>query len=94
MSESPANRRVPASTLRLPILAQLRAGCHAPVGVAETIDADTMSLEAVVLSRDGTQRLYARHSGQLAEALALGEKVADDLLRQGAAPLIEAAAAN
>jgi hydroxymethylbilane synthase len=76
------------------VLNRLRAGCHAPVGVAVMIDADAMSLEAVVLSRDGRQRLYARHSGQLAEPLALGETVADDLLRQGAAPLIEEAAVS
>jgi hypothetical protein len=46
-----------------------------------------------VLSRDGRQRLYARHSGQLTEPQALGAAVAEDLLRQGAAPLIEDAAA-
>lgn len=74
------------------VLNRLRAGCHAPVGVAVTINADAMSLEAVVLSRDGRQRLYSQRSGQLAQAIGLGETVADDLLRQGAAPLIEQAA--
>jgi hydroxymethylbilane synthase len=83
-----------AVTAERQVLNRLRAGCHAPVGVAVMIDADAMSLEAVVLSRDGRQRLYARHSGQLAEPLALGERVADDLLRQGAAPLIEEAAVS
>jgi hydroxymethylbilane synthase len=74
------------------VLNRLRAGCHAPVGVAVTINADAMRLEAVVLSRDGRQRLYSEHSGQLTQAIAIGEMVADDLLRQGAAPLIEQAA--
>jgi hydroxymethylbilane synthase len=83
-----------AVTAERQVLNRLRAGCHAPVGVAVMINADAMSLEAVVLSRDGKQRLYARHSGQLAEPLALGERVADDLLRQGAAPLIEEAAVS
>jgi len=83
-----------AVTAERQVLNWLRAGCHAPVGVAVTINAETMSLEAVVLSGDGKQRLYARHSGQLAEPNALGEAVADDLLRQGAAPLIAGAAAN
>jgi hydroxymethylbilane synthase len=76
------------------VLARLRAGCHAPVGVSAAIDAEVMSLEAVVLSRDGRQRLYARQSGLLADPLALGQAVADDLLRQGAAPLIEEASAS
>jgi hydroxymethylbilane synthase len=76
------------------VLNRLCAGCHAPVGVAVTINANAMSLEAVVLSRDGGQRLYSQRSGQLAQSLALGETVADDLLRQGAAPLIEQAAVS
>jgi hydroxymethylbilane synthase len=76
------------------VLSRLHAGCHAPVGVAVTLNGDTLSLEAVVLSRDGRQRLYTQKSGPLGEPRALGEAVADDLLRQGAAPLIEDAAAN
>ena len=71
------------------VLNRLRAGCHAPVGVAVKVDQDAMTLEAVVLSADGTKRLESRQSGRLAEPLELGESVADDLLRQGAAPLIE-----
>jgi hydroxymethylbilane synthase len=76
------------------VLNRLGAGCHAPVGVAVTIDAEAMSLEAVVLSRDGRQRLYSRQAGKLSEPRALGEIVADDLLRQGAAPIIEDAGAR
>jgi hydroxymethylbilane synthase len=74
------------------VLSRLRAGCHAPVGVSVKVDEDTMTLEAVVLSADGTQRLESGQSGRLAEPLELGESVADDLLRQGAALLIEDAA--
>jgi hydroxymethylbilane synthase len=76
------------------VLSRLGAGCHAPVGVAVTTDADSMTLEAVVLSRDGRQRLDARQSAKSADAVALGERIADDLLRQGAAPLIEEADAH
>jgi hydroxymethylbilane synthase len=73
------------------VLSRLGAGCHAPVGVAVVIDADAMSLEAVVLGRDGRQRLYSKQAGTVSEPFALGEIVADDLLRRGAAPLIEEA---
>ncbi len=52
-----------AVTAERRVLARLGAGCHAPVGVSVAIDADAMSLEAVVLSRDGRRRLYARRSG-------------------------------
>jgi hydroxymethylbilane synthase len=81
-----------AVTAERHVLSRLRAGCHAPVGVSVAIDADAMTLEAVVLSRDGGQRLRSKQAGLVAEPDALGEAVADDLLRQGAAPLIEDAA--
>jgi hydroxymethylbilane synthase len=83
-----------AVTAERQVLSRLRAGCHAPVGVSVSINAETMSLEAVVLSGDGTQRLCSKQSGKLCEPQALGERVADDLLRQGARPLIEEATAN
>ncbi len=70
------------------VLAQLRAGCHAPVGTLTSTDAERLLLEAVVLSRDGTQRLQAQAAGTLAEAIELGAQAARNLLAQGAGPLI------
>jgi hydroxymethylbilane synthase len=81
-----------AVTAERRVLAQLHAGCHAPVGVSTAIDGNRLTLEAVVLSRDGRQRLHARETGLVADPVALGTHVADELLRQGAGPLIEAAA--
>ena len=74
------------------ILGRLGAGCHAPVGVSTTIEGDELALEAVVLSRDGQRRLHSKTIGPAADPLAIGDQVAEDLLRQGAGPLIEAAA--
>lgn len=74
------------------ILSRLRAGCHAPVGVATDVLGDQLPCQAVVLSRDGKQRLHAEAAGTIADPIALGTQIADDLLRQGAGPLIEAAA--
>ncbi len=74
------------------VLNRLRAGCHAPVGVSVSIADKAMTLEAVVLSADGVKRIESRQAGRQAEPIALGAAVADDLLRQGAAPLIEDAA--
>jgi hydroxymethylbilane synthase len=69
------------------LLAQLRAGCHAPVGAATTIAGEELLLEAVVLNAAGTERLFA--SGRAtADAAALGREVADRLLQQGAGRLI------
>ena len=70
-------------------LRRLRAGCHAPVGVlAQTVD-ERITAEGVVLSRDGSERILARVTGEAASAAALGEQLADQLLAQGASRLIE-----
>ena len=55
-------------------LARLGAGCHAPVGVVTAIERDTLSLEAVVLSRDAKRRLYAKASGPVSEPEAVGDQ--------------------
>jgi hydroxymethylbilane synthase len=72
------------------LLAGLRAGCLAPVGAWGRIDDEMLSLEAAVLSPDGAQRLSAAGTAPPDEPEALGEKVARDLLAQGAAELIDA----
>jgi len=53
-----------------------------------------MTLEAVVLSRDGKEKLSTRLTGPMADPRALGTAVAEELLRQGAAPLIADADTN
>jgi len=78
-----------AVTAERQVLSKLRAGCHAPVGVAASIDGTQLQLEAVVLSRDGKQRLHSQFAGPLAQPASVGNEVADDLLRQGAGPLID-----
>lgn len=81
-----------AVTAERSLLASLRAGCHAPVGVStrslEHLGAGSLHLEAVVLSSDGRTRLMAAASGN--EADALGRTVADLLRTQGADRLIQA----
>jgi hydroxymethylbilane synthase len=70
------------------LLARLRAGCHAPVGVATQIAADGLALEAVVYSPDGRERVLGSGRGSPDHAAALGIEVAEQLLRQGAGRLI------
>ena len=52
------------------------------------IESGQLSLEAVVLSPDGRQRLIASSQSPPAEAETLGTTVAEQLLQQGAAALI------
>ena len=70
------------------LLSTLRAGCHAPVGVETACDADDLSMTAVVLSQDGTERISASHTGSTATPEALGRRLAESLLSDGAAELI------
>jgi hydroxymethylbilane synthase len=72
------------------LLAALRAGCLAPVGALAEANGDWLRLEAVVLHGDGKQRLFATASAALADAVSLGQQVAENLLSQGAADLIAA----
>jgi hydroxymethylbilane synthase len=74
------------------VLSALGAGCSAPVGAWAEVQGDgSLRLEAVVLSLDGTKRLAATASSPVAEAEALGARVASELLAAGAAALIEQA---
>jgi hydroxymethylbilane synthase len=73
------------------VLATLQAGCLAPVATWGRIENEQLQLNALVLSENGDQRLSAQAQGSLEEATAVGESVAQQLLQQGAARLIEAA---
>ncbi len=73
------------------LLAALRAGCLAPVGAWARCQQPRMYLNAVVLSCDGQQRLTTSVEGQMGAPIQLGKLAAEELLRQGAAALIQAA---
>lgn len=66
----------------------LGAGCHAPVGALATVEDGRLSLHVRVLSLDGATCLEARGTGSLAEAVALGQRVAAELLGRGAGRLV------
>ena len=72
-----------AVTAERSLLSTLRAGCHAPLGVQTRVDGDTIHLAAVVLSLDGTQRWTANALETIANAEALGRRVAELLTTQG-----------
>ncbi|MFC6591964.1 hydroxymethylbilane synthase [Deinococcus lacus] len=72
-------------------LAGLGAGCLAPVGAHATVKGDTLTLEGWVGAVDGTKVIKATTSGDVSECADLGAELAQDMLGQGAAALIEAA---
>lgn len=74
------------------LLAALRGGCLAPVGAWGRVAEDgQLSLSAAVLSGDGRRRLFVERSGLSEKAAELGREAAEELLRQGAAELIQSA---
>jgi hydroxymethylbilane synthase len=73
------------------VLSSLRAGCLAPVGTWGRIEPDGhLHLTAAVFSPDGRRKLVAHAQGVDSASEQLGRAVAEDLLRQGAAALINA----
>jgi hydroxymethylbilane synthase len=72
------------------LLFELRAGCSAPVGAWARLENEQLALEAVVLSADGSRRLAARGIGDRMDAIAVGQRIAAELIAKGAADLIAA----
>ena len=74
------------------LLADLEAGCTAPVGalaeVVEGVDGPELSLRAVVAAPDGSADLRRSLVGEVADPAALGHRLARLLLEDGAADLI------
>ena len=74
--------------------AKLHGGCQVPVAALGQItgegDAATLHLQGLVGSVDGSKILRSEISGSLHMNEELGEILAEDLLRQGAASILEA----
>lgn len=70
------------------LLAELRAGCHAPLGALSRIEHETLHLAAVVLSLDGQERLHAECSGPVDDPISAGRHLAELLRGQGVERLL------
>jgi hydroxymethylbilane synthase len=67
----------------------LQAGCSTPLGARAVCEGSSLRMWAVVLSTDGTRRISAEAEGRAADALVIGEQVAQELLRNGARELLQ-----
>ena len=82
-----------AATAERAVLAELGAGCSAPVGAHATVDgAGWLSLSALVAVPDGPGPWRASAAGPVADAAGLGATVARALLADGAGALPSLAA--
>jgi hydroxymethylbilane synthase len=67
----------------------LGGGCQLPLGGFAQPQDGKLDMRAVVASADGRRVIKARFQGNLAESVALGERLADELGRKGAFEILE-----
>ncbi len=73
------------------MLAELRAGCLAPVGAwARVTDDNRLTMNASVATTDGSRRIDAASDGDLNDPAGLGQRIARQLSENGAAEIIAA----
>ena len=70
------------------IARQLQASCQSPVAAHAKLDGNELTVTALVAHPNGQQHLRACISGAADEAESLGERLARQLLQQGAAELL------
>ncbi len=78
------------------VLKGLRGGCRAPVGAHAVFDGKRLLLRARALSLDGRETVEGSEESacdNVADAVALGHRLAERLLGQGAGRLVDAARA-
>ena len=70
--------------------ARLHGGCQVPIAGHAVLDGDRLAIKGLVGSPDGKLILRAAAEGPRAEAEAIGTRVADALLAQGAGEILSA----
>jgi hydroxymethylbilane synthase len=83
--DDPAARA--ATTCERALLNKLGGGCQVPIGAFAEMSEGTLRLTAIVARPDGSEVLREQQSGS--DPVALGERVGDALLRQGATKILE-----
>ena len=70
------------------MLSALQGGCLAPIAAHGRVEEERLKLTGRVVSPDGAGKLEVTRTGDRADPIALGRRVADELLAEGAAELI------
>lgn len=71
------------------LLAGLEGGCQVPIAGHARLTDGTLILEGAVLSVDGTRQVRDQLQGDVAQPEALGRRLAEILLRRGAAEILK-----
>lgn len=72
------------------LLRSLSGGCHVPIGARARADGELLAMIAIVASPDGATLCRAQLAGRTNEADILGQRLADELRRQGAEKILAA----
>ena len=75
-------------------LRRLEGGCQVPIGAHAVLSEDQITLDGLVGSLDGSVMFRETISGTPEEAEVLGTRLAEILIEQGAAKLLDAARAE
>jgi hydroxymethylbilane synthase len=84
--DDPATRL--ATAAERAVLAELRGGCHMPLGALAIVARGEMHLRAIVLAIDGSRSIADSLDGRADQAAALGSRLGERLLAAGAAELV------
>jgi hydroxymethylbilane synthase len=77
-----------AVTAERSFLAALGGGCLVPIGALATVSDGRLTLRGAVLPPDGSQRVAGEEAGPAEEAGAIGRRLAEALLANGAGQLL------
>ncbi len=78
-----------ATTAERAFLRRLGGGCRVPVAAYATVETGGLRLRGLVVEPDGTRAYRGQIDGPAAEAEALGERLAERLLSEGASRTLE-----
>jgi hydroxymethylbilane synthase len=70
------------------VVTRLGGGCQMPIGAYAIASGGSLGLTAIVISVDGSKTARAEAEGRIADAAALGNRVAEMLLARGAGQIL------
>jgi hydroxymethylbilane synthase len=77
------------TTAERAVSAKLNASCSTPIAAFAQTKNNSLTLEALVATKDGKQIIKSSQSGNITDAKIIGNNVAEDLLKQGAKKILD-----
>ena len=72
------------------LLRRLSGGCHVPIGARARVSGEVLTMIAIVASPDGATLCKSQLTGDTSEAEKLGERLAEEMRKQGADKILAA----